>query len=1333
MLFWGRWRLVFATAAIALLLSGVPCAIRAAGDDPTAQVETHDDARAFDNIPVDTCRLGSQGVALAEEVSNTSSSTPLLTARLKVCAAWPACGTCVRMYEGDCRYVFPTFVMAYGVKDPTGPGKICACKVLACNLPWDPGGWNRGCIQELGCFDKPLLRDAGPFCNVLPGRKRSARVRFVPLEFSKQSFWRPGFVAIVESWEQDTKDHRVLHRKVRKHIINPGRSGVFEGIIGRKKDEYVWHTKGWKDDKEEQQWAISEQEKSYSFSDAGTEHYLKVRREQDAVCVRYYGTDSGMSVELFEECLPIPSMELPRIYQTYSLTNSVGQGYKRDEYIGKHCKNSAASRTEYLTSSNESDKYRIKFIRGKDTVSRNGDNTRQGESSRAFVQHLKKYTSGTNTSGKWVVSDTEGTWLIHEEQIVEKEGSPTPDWYRKHITDNSDRRTRSSESDTCERELRECVKFGGKSMCVNVANSSREWGRSVLPGVLQLQRGEHKKWNTETSYYKHPVGAFWGYSSIDFMQQKITEIAQDYGGNANKVEFVGVAADKNRELGGICGRANDGSYDNKCKYYVVPGKPRVMCITGIGSGADISDYEVASSSDGGISRTWLKKQPKMLRRYVLAGEDDSARRVVCDDKYSMNLQLLSQPVLDNIVVKDGRFVVPKKLSGGAPGRGRSNGDPCARVDSNTVYYYESGRFNTEPGSLVGCVDPSTQYYAPGQKVEGCTYEYVSMDDYRPMSLGGRVGMRAGYYFPAGVPAGDEIEKGEAVVKLRPLSVYDRGLCIDSFPRYWYEPEYKITDGQTHTVSKEYVVLKFEASNGGDQTIGTLPTQNGKWCQFYKIEAWGGGEAAAMTDVGARRSGRPGQYVVGILRNPDQKDKYNCDVFAHYNRQGGVTTKISDLEFSIKVDIGEGGEYQKPKKAENPKQPPVRYTPTRVQENYGGGEGAGGDTVVKFCTKKKNSTSGQSGTQGSTQTAEQCHEIMRAVGGGSTHAGVLNVRAIKDLMVSYRTIVGDVLAGDNGATKLLLEGRAMFTKFPLEMNFPLTREKEHILEVKEYFEGRSLPRSLCKRKLRYSEWRENGVFVPGMGGCWGDDGSATPGLGESGAVMITCERWDTVGPQELGFGDEIKPEQALEPGKREEERQRSDGEPWSADIETEWEHRGDTVSRTQRGVQQPEEQKLRGAESQEAKPGITRPTTPAGRTTAPASKAAEPAVKQLKVEKPKPAPKPKPQPAKPQWPAKKKYLYCPWHAWWTIGNSHYSCMGGLREYEEVFNSEADYEYFLAKQYKVRYMRGCDDERCIHFERGYTNNPYTSAKQWWRKVDELDKKYKRGRYSQPRNRK
>ncbi|WP_038344660.1 hypothetical protein, partial [Acinetobacter sp. A47] len=125
-----------------------------------------------------------------------------------------------------------------------------------------------------------------------------------------------------------------------------------------------------------------------------------------------------------------------------------------------------------------------------------------------------------------------------------------------------------------------------------------EFKNGSVPSVFQLSRSGtngQQKWNTETSYYKHPVGAFWGYSSLDFMQQKITEIAKDYGGNANKVEFVGVAVDKNRELGGACGKVGDSSYDHKCEYYVVKtGKPKVMSITGIRSGTEISDYEVTS-------------------------------------------------------------------------------------------------------------------------------------------------------------------------------------------------------------------------------------------------------------------------------------------------------------------------------------------------------------------------------------------------------------------------------------------------------------------------------------------------------------------------------------------------------------------------------------------------------------------------------------------------------------------------------------------------------------------------------------------------------------------
>ncbi|WP_263008629.1 hypothetical protein [Anaplasma capra] len=1126
------------------------------------------------------------------------------------------------MYEGDCRYIFPTFVTVYGVQDQNGPGKICACKTIACNLPWDPEGWSRSCMQELGCFEKPTLRSAGPFCNVLPGHRRSVKVRFVPMEFSKQSFWRPGFVAIVEHWEQDRSDNRVLSRKVSKHIINPGRrSAVFEGILGRK-DEYQWHTKGWANEQEEEQWAISEEEKSYSFSVAGTEYYLKARRVQDSVCVKYYGGDKDMSTEIFEECLPIPQMELPRIYQTYNITEETVK--KGEEHIKKHCKSSAAVKTEHLTNKGGSEYNRISFIRDATTEITRNANSVPSKFSRAFVQHFTKQNSGG--------------WTVSEEKIVDNSAATA--WYKKHITDKQHSALKEkswSEHDTCARKLEECVTFSGKHTCIDVTNSK---GRDYLQSVLGPHRTRNNTHPVVDSYYKHPIGGFWGYSSINDLQKKVEHyVAKEHGGNVHHIKFVGMAATPNRELGGICSDPEDGS--GECGYHVVTDAPKVMCITGIESGADTSEYEVTSSDDG-ISRTWLRKQPKMLRRYMLAGGDSDARRIACDDKYSVNLNLLSQTILDETVIKNGKFVLPRKFLGTSVDRNSS--DFCARADSNTAYYYEPGKFITGSDSLAGCMDPITQYYAPKKKIEGCVYEYTSLDDYRPMSLSQNIGAELEGSPPSLPPiGGNKISGNSPTMRLQPLSLYDRGLCVDSFPRYWYEPEYKVENGKPETVAREYVVLKFEASNSRTTTT----QQNRKWCHFYKIEAWGGGEAAARTETGEQRSGRPGQYVVGVLRNPDSDGKYDCNVFSQY-KQDGRTPKLSDLEFSIKVDIGEGGEHDKPKKQESALK--QHYIPTKNTGNYGSGvKGAGGDTVVKFCTKKKNHSGQHTNTHNNSANTETCHEIMRAVGGGSTDVGVLNTNAIRDLMVSYRTITGDVLASDDMATKLLLEGRAMFTKFPLEMNFPLTGEKRHVLETKEYFEGRSLPQELCRKKSRYSKWRGDSVFVPGMGGCWGrEDKDDGPGLGESGAVMVTCEQWDIVAPmaqpRDLGLA---------EPKRK------------------------------------PEAEKRHEKATDEAQSGQPSTSTE---------------VRKLQVEKPQQAPKRKSEPAKPQWPQKKKYLYCPWYAWWTISswNDHYSCTGGLREYEEVFNSQRDYDDFLRRQYKVRYMHGCDDERCAHFLRGYTNN-------------------------------
>ncbi len=151
--------------------------------------------------------------------SGTNNAVPA-GAGINVCAAWPACGTCVRMYEGDCRHVYPSFVMVYSAHDDTkGAEQICACKAKSCYLPWDSTEWSKNCYQHLACYDKAVATEAGPFCNVLPRHHRPTTVRFVPLEFSKQSYWIPGFVAIVESWEHK---NGVMTKKVSKHVIHPG-------------------------------------------------------------------------------------------------------------------------------------------------------------------------------------------------------------------------------------------------------------------------------------------------------------------------------------------------------------------------------------------------------------------------------------------------------------------------------------------------------------------------------------------------------------------------------------------------------------------------------------------------------------------------------------------------------------------------------------------------------------------------------------------------------------------------------------------------------------------------------------------------------------------------------------------------------------------------------------------------------------------------------------------------------------------------------------------------------------------------------------------------------
>ncbi|MFV9921552.1 MAG: hypothetical protein AB8U72_02510 [Anaplasma ovis] len=1189
---------------------------------------------------------------------------------INVCAAWPACGTCVRMYEGDCRHVYPSFVMVYSAHDTEGAEQICACKARSCYLPWNSTEWDKNCYQQLGCFDKAVAQTAGPFCNVLPRHHRPTSVRFVPLEFSKQSFWRPGFVAIVESWEH--KDGAII-KKVSKHVIHPGGPDGERGTIAtatttdsasqqngqnaqESKKEHSWHTEGH---------SIDEEARDYSFSDNGNTHRLKARRVQDTVCVGYYGEDKDRESEISSSCVPIPAMERPLVYQAYRAQDIKGTPFGGnhktvlDNLLGQHrsadwvyaCPTAVLIAKNYgrVQKGRSPGEYKVDFYWGgygelPDCQVFSVDSTKGtcdcSAGNERFIDCRKKcsYNAGGRVPA-WVLGIyygkrriVRGAGELEAQEIIQRTSKPRAGKGKDihHMVHHSLGRS-------CVFGYKQCVRFNGTTC-------------------------HDEKWHTEHwsgKYYENPRDMFVGYATAQFTSEQ----GKQENGTQSGAKFLGVIADSAlREMERSCVDVEDREGKSKVCWYNTTENvgANVLCISGTGS--DVSEYEIRSRDDMGVARTWLRKQQKVLRRYVLVDDGGNVRRVACDDKYSIVPGSLSQDILDSMVVQNGQYIFPKEFLERSIVKGSD--DPCSDPNSKIVYYHESGGFTSDPGAISGCSHPVTQYYGSGKEVRGCAYEYVSMDDYRPLTFSG-VTSESDVLATSATPVHDAeqahasvaVQSGGSItigkklatdLELRPLNPYDRGLCIDNFPRHWYEPRYIFpsTNGDfkkyapdtntdysyvpnelSPTVTRNYVMLKFKAK---DQSLR-------KGCDFYRIEAWGGGEAAAKTETGERRSGRPGQYSMVVLRNPNCTDE-GCEAFSR--NKGGK--RVQDLELSIEVEVGEGGRSGTNKK--DPKEQPNDDL------------GVGSDTVVKFCVCNNGTC-----TQNPPGSGKKCYEIMRAVGGGSKHAGKLDASAIKDLVVSYRTITGDVLAGDDGATKLLLEGRAMFTKFPLEMNFPLYDQvgkmKEWLnLGIAEHFQGRSLPRELCTWKDRYYTYRDPGdFFVPGMGGCWKDN-SEMPGLGESGAAMITCELWDNTR----------------------------------------------TPTFLDNGIEPPPEIKAQ-------QPVATQPVTP----TPPARPAAPPAGPV--AAKPAPA-----RPTAPKTPTGKcgslpqcqdagggkiqvTYKYCPWWARFMVSQweDRYSCTGGIKTYTDTFDSVQAYEQYRNSWVKVRSMYGCDDESCVHFRKGYTN--------------------------------
>ncbi|QXK91651.1 hypothetical protein HL033_02605 [Neoehrlichia mikurensis] len=186
---------------------------------------------------------------------------------VKVCAAWPFCSSCTNMKIGECRYIFPTNVMTY-VDDKSHQLKICACQVFACDLPWDPAQWASKCISDsIQCVNFPMAPYAGPFCNII--QSVYFHVKFVPMEFSKQSFFIPGIVIVVED---ETGVHQYEKKLLHNMHVN---------------DEYI----------------------DYDFVHKDTKYFFGASKKKDSVCIRYYGTDVIKKHVIEDNCVPIPTLD----------------------------------------------------------------------------------------------------------------------------------------------------------------------------------------------------------------------------------------------------------------------------------------------------------------------------------------------------------------------------------------------------------------------------------------------------------------------------------------------------------------------------------------------------------------------------------------------------------------------------------------------------------------------------------------------------------------------------------------------------------------------------------------------------------------------------------------------------------------------------------------------------------------------------------------------------------------------------------------------------------------------------------------------------------------
>ncbi|MDB1135742.1 hypothetical protein PGW94_04045, partial [Candidatus Anaplasma sp. TIGMIC] len=912
----------------------------------------------------------------------------------------------------------------------------------------------------------------------------SIRVKFVPMAFALQDYTKPGIRVVVYKGEKivqreyifpsmntlyEMSDNAVA-RRLRRAVsarnneletnmyksISKGTKSV-EYIAARK--DHVWNSiyyKGRAGEVEDKKEDMKNELDVYG----ATHTYTARRGDDDSVCIKYYGANSkDKSLPLVSTCLPIPGLDLPTMY---ALPDVLTSKFSNPYCFSAKAKERNGSLWQHLSlkySTDKRDRQCIgKILKPTDLFYGGNAGLKRSipqEDCSLGNTNNRGYKAGKRFLGYqvWMHEGVRKDWLQHGILL---------DYARSLCRiasfprDKGDGTTSLSSACVYSNSLYSSVRvFPVSNPTASYGIEDRQSGVVCADGVL------HRDIELEV-------------------------ISECRAGEecASKVMPPGV-------IEGILERSTRSRANASSSMEAVEG----------------GEYTTESRSRRYTSFR-VRKKPKALRRYVIVNNGGINRRIRCDDKYSIDLHSVSQEVLDQSQVSNNKFVFPKSYLENSV---RSDSeDLCNSSGSNIVYYYEGGGFVANNTGLEACGNPVEEYYAPDKKVVGCEYDYIRTDNYEP--------------FLPGVSAALQ-------VAALPVSAYEQGLCVDGFEKSWFRPDYhtaitsvdgswglvgagtqpccywKSVDITRAKTKQERNVYRYMLQRGAKSA------EDSSVCTLYRVEMWGGGESAATTEPGIQRSGRPGQYTMVLLDYSKLQGKS-----AEYIERAKVNGNRQSVEYlvssvngadshSLVFMIGEGGKQGQ----------------------------KGDDTVLRLCKDDfwvvhkqrlgevlpwgsvfSDSQTMHHGTAKSYPGNDSCYEIAKAVGGGSKKAGELQYDIAKDVVVYYKTIIGDVLQGDGSAQGLLESGSAMFTKFPLEMNLGIKTNGnsggdpiEEVMANRRFFEGRSLPREFCKykqdRDSKSWDGANLGVFIPGMGGCWDDEGNR-PGVGENGAVMITCERW-----------------------------------------------------------------------------------------------------------------------------------------------------------------------------------------------------------------------------------